>query len=125
MRGFLLLQPSYQLTAVKPLQCAPALASSDSRHEPRQSHSPTTESIGACAQPGGHGGWQRAGRQRVDEMRRALHDHELIKVKFAVGDRVAKQQIIADMCPAANANSCSKLVTSRWYTRKIRKRNSA
>ncbi|MBK8102310.1 MAG: YhbY family RNA-binding protein [Cellvibrionales bacterium] len=34
----------------------------------------------------------------LDEVRRALHDHELIKVKFAVGDRVAKQQIIADMC---------------------------
>lgn len=33
-----------------------------------------------------------------DEIRRGLHDHELIKVKFAVGDRAMKQQMIADMC---------------------------
>jgi RNA-binding protein len=34
----------------------------------------------------------------LEEVRRALHDHELIKVKFAVGDRVVKQQIIDDLC---------------------------
>ena len=34
----------------------------------------------------------------LEEIRRALHDHELIKVKFAVGDRAAKQQLIAEMC---------------------------
>ena len=34
----------------------------------------------------------------LEEIRRALHDHELIKVKFAVGDRAAKQAMIADMC---------------------------
>lgn len=34
----------------------------------------------------------------LEEIRRALGDHELIKVKFAVGDRAAKQQLIAGMC---------------------------
>jgi RNA-binding protein len=33
-----------------------------------------------------------------EEIRRGLHDHELIKVKFAVGDREVKQQLIAEMC---------------------------
>ena len=32
------------------------------------------------------------------EITRALHDHELIKVKFAVGDRDIKQALIAEMC---------------------------
>ena len=36
----------------------------------------------------------------LDEVRRALHDHELIKVKFAVADRDTKQQLIRDMCAA-------------------------
>jgi RNA-binding protein len=36
----------------------------------------------------------------LEEIRRALHDHELIKVKFAVGDKAVKQQVIADMCAA-------------------------
>lgn len=34
----------------------------------------------------------------LDEISRALHDHELIKVKFAVGDRDAKKQLIHEMC---------------------------
>ena len=32
------------------------------------------------------------------ELERALTDHELIKVKLAVGDRNIKQAIIKDMC---------------------------
>ena len=36
----------------------------------------------------------------LDEIRRALHDHELIKVKFAIADRTVKQQVIAEMCAA-------------------------
>ena len=31
----------------------------------------------------------------LDEIRRALHDHELIKVKFAVGDRTANFTLIS------------------------------
>ncbi|HQQ64211.1 MAG TPA: YhbY family RNA-binding protein [Pseudomonadales bacterium] len=34
----------------------------------------------------------------LDEVRRGLHDHELIKVRFSVGDRAVKQQLIAEMC---------------------------
>lgn len=34
----------------------------------------------------------------LEEVRRGLNDHELIKVKFAVGDRAVKQQLIAEMC---------------------------
>ena len=33
----------------------------------------------------------------IDELNRALDDHELIKVKVAVGDRDAKNQIIKEM----------------------------
>lgn len=36
----------------------------------------------------------------LEETRRALHDHELIKVKFAVGDKAVKQQVIAELCAA-------------------------
>lgn len=32
------------------------------------------------------------------EVERALDDHELIKVKFAVGDRDIKQQLIDELC---------------------------
>lgn|SRR5690625_2122407 len=32
------------------------------------------------------------------EVERALEDHELIKVKFAVGDRDVKQQLIDELC---------------------------
>jgi RNA-binding protein len=34
----------------------------------------------------------------LEEVRRGLNDHELIKVRFAVGDRSIKQQLITDMC---------------------------
>ncbi|MRI31796.1 ribosome assembly RNA-binding protein YhbY [Endozoicomonas sp. OPT23] len=33
----------------------------------------------------------------VEEAQRALHDHELIKVKFAVGDREAKKAAIDEL----------------------------
>jgi RNA-binding protein YhbY len=95
-------------------------------HEPRHPHPQTTESSGACKlNPVVTVAGKGLSDSVLEEIRRALHDHELIKVKFAVGDRAAKQQIIADMCAAVSANWCSRLVTSRWYTRKIRKRNSA
>jgi len=37
------------------------------------------------------------------EIDRALNDHELIKIKFAVGDRTAKNQLIEEICGAHNA----------------------
>lgn len=38
----------------------------------------------------------------IAEIERALHDHELIKVKFAVGDRDTKHALIAAMCEQCN-----------------------
>ncbi|MBQ0757693.1 MAG: YhbY family RNA-binding protein [Amphritea sp.] len=37
------------------------------------------------------------------EADRALEDHELIKVKFAIGDRVAKKQLITEMAKIVEA----------------------
>ena len=34
----------------------------------------------------------------INETQRALDDHELIKVKFAIADREIKQQLITDLC---------------------------
>ncbi len=56
----------------------------------------------------------------LEEIRRGLHDHELIKVKFAVADRAVKQQLIADMCAAC---SC-ELVQQIGHVALIYKENS-
>ncbi len=37
------------------------------------------------------------------EIHRALEDHELIKVKFAVGDREIKKALIRELCTLCNA----------------------
>jgi RNA-binding protein len=37
------------------------------------------------------------------EVDRALEDHELIKVKFAVGDRDVKRQLILELCEIVEA----------------------
>ncbi|MGB0664438.1 MAG: YhbY family RNA-binding protein [Pontibacterium sp.] len=37
------------------------------------------------------------------EVDRALDDHELIKVKFAVGDRTVKQALIRELCDVVEA----------------------
>ncbi|WP_263081943.1 YhbY family RNA-binding protein [Endozoicomonas sp. Mp262] len=39
----------------------------------------------------------------ITETLRALDDHELIKVKFAVGDREVKQQLIVELCQKTEA----------------------
>ncbi|WOG28974.1 ribosome assembly RNA-binding protein YhbY [Endozoicomonas sp. 8E] len=39
----------------------------------------------------------------IEETLRALHDHELIKVKFAVGDREVKKEAIAELCNQTQA----------------------
>ncbi|WP_211827930.1 YhbY family RNA-binding protein [Kistimonas asteriae] len=39
----------------------------------------------------------------VEETRRALDDHELIKVKFAIGDRDARRAVIAELCGISKA----------------------
>lgn len=44
----------------------------------------------------------------LTEVDRALRDHELIKIKLAVGDRDAKKNLIADLC----AQTESQLIQS-------------
>lgn len=39
----------------------------------------------------------------VEETLRALNDHELIKVKFAIGDREVKQQLMKELVEAVEA----------------------
>lgn len=39
----------------------------------------------------------------LEETMRALADHELIKVKFQVGDRDAKQSLITELCQHCGA----------------------
>ncbi|MGI9282567.1 MAG: ribosome assembly RNA-binding protein YhbY [Endozoicomonas sp.] len=39
----------------------------------------------------------------IEETLRALHDHELIKVKFAVGDREIKKEAITELCNKTQA----------------------
>ena len=39
----------------------------------------------------------------VNETLRALNDHELIKVKFAIGDREAKQSLIVELTQQTNS----------------------
>lgn len=40
----------------------------------------------------------------MEELERALMDHELIKVKFAVGDRDVKKAVMAEMVEACGAD---------------------
>ncbi|MFK0570053.1 YhbY family RNA-binding protein [Endozoicomonas sp.] len=40
----------------------------------------------------------------IEETLRALNDHELIKVKLAIGDREIRQQVISNLISATNAD---------------------
>ena len=40
----------------------------------------------------------------MDELERALHDHELIKVKFAVGDREVKKALQTEMIKLSHSS---------------------
>ena len=39
----------------------------------------------------------------LEELDRALNDHELIKVKVAVGDREQRESVIAEVCERSSA----------------------
>lgn len=39
----------------------------------------------------------------MDELKRALNDHELIKVKLVIADRDLRKQVVKDMCKQAKA----------------------
>ncbi len=39
----------------------------------------------------------------IDELNRALNDHELLKVKLVIADRDLRAQVISEMCQSVNA----------------------
>jgi RNA-binding protein len=57
------------------------------------------------------------------ELDRALNDHELIKVKLAVGDREAKKSAIEDICLQSNAQLIQSIGHMILLFRKAEKPN--
>jgi RNA-binding protein len=45
----------------------------------------------------------------LEELDRALNDHELIKVKVAVGDREQRESVIAEACERSNASLVQRI----------------
>ncbi|MCB1668849.1 MAG: ribosome assembly RNA-binding protein YhbY [Porticoccaceae bacterium] len=59
----------------------------------------------------------------IAELDRALDDHELIKVKLAVGDRSAKAQIINAICEQLNALNVQTIGHMLLLLRRAKKPN--
>ncbi len=59
----------------------------------------------------------------VAELERALDDHELIKVKLAVGDRAAKKQVIEEICSQLGATEVQTIGHIVLLLRRARKPN--
>jgi RNA-binding protein len=57
------------------------------------------------------------------EIDRALNDHELIKVKFAVGDRELKKQLIQQLCEQSRATLIQTIGNVLLILRKAKKPN--
>lgn len=57
------------------------------------------------------------------EIDRALNDHELIKVKFAVGDRDIKKQLINEMIDATGAQVAQQIGNIALIVREAKKPN--
>ena len=57
------------------------------------------------------------------EISRALDDHELIKVKIAVGDRTLKQQVIATLCEKSQAELIQTIGNIALILRVAKKQN--
>lgn len=57
------------------------------------------------------------------EIDRALKDHELIKVRFVVGDRVVKKQLIAQVCERLDAEQIQTIGHVLLLFRKAKKPN--
>ncbi|KAA0873683.1 YhbY family RNA-binding protein [Nitrincola tapanii] len=55
------------------------------------------------------------------ETDRALEDHELIKVRFSVGDRVLKRQLIAELCEIVEAELVQEIGNIALIYRKSKK----
>lgn len=45
----------------------------------------------------------------IDEAERALRDHELIKVRVAVGERTARDALLADLCERTGARLVQRI----------------
>jgi len=60
----------------------------------------------------------------MNEINRALDDHELIKVKFAVGDREIKNQLIDQMIDATGAEIAQKIGNIALIVREAKKPNA-
>ncbi|GGY37511.1 RNA-binding protein [Bacterioplanes sanyensis] len=59
----------------------------------------------------------------MDELNRALDDHELIKVKLAVGDREIKKAVIAEMVKACSAQLVQQIGNTALLLRRNPKAN--
>jgi len=57
------------------------------------------------------------------EIDRALHDHELIKVKLSVGDRELKKQLIQQLCEQSRATIIQTIGNIVLILRKTKKPN--
>jgi len=60
----------------------------------------------------------------ITEINRALNDHELIKVKFAVGDRDIKNQLIDQMIDETGAQIAQKIGNIALIVREAKKPNA-
>lgn len=58
------------------------------------------------------------------EIDRALNDHELIKVKMSVGDRVLKKQLIQQLCEQSGATIIQTIGNIVLILRKAKKTNT-
>lgn len=61
----------------------------------------------------------------LEETMRALTDHELIKVKFAVGDREAKKALISELCTHMNAELVQTIGNIALIYKQAKEPNSA
>ncbi|ASP37255.1 RNA-binding protein [Bacterioplanes sanyensis] len=59
----------------------------------------------------------------IDELNRALDDHELIKVKLAVGDREVKKAVIAEMIKICSATLVQQIGNTALLLRRNPKAN--
>lgn len=57
------------------------------------------------------------------EVDRALEDHELIKVKFSVGDRAVKKQMIRELCEIVEAQLVQEIGNIALFYRAAREPN--
>lgn len=59
----------------------------------------------------------------IDEVERALHDHELIKIKLAVGDKTARQAACDLLCKQLTAELVQLIGNNALLLRKSNKPN--